>query len=132
MEIWITVLNSGDTDGLVRPEAYLTLNDGTAEQPIRLVADNPFGPDFPAGGREITSSARSISKRSAVTLVFRLIPKILSDPPRSQIINDIKKKPDLQGSVELRDIRNAGVRSGKSFPFPADGSESSLDGLSQD
>jgi hypothetical protein len=120
LEIWVTVLNSGDTDGLIRPEASLALNDGTPKQPIKLISANRFSPVMQA--QDFPSSAVSIPKRSATTLVFKLIPKILSDPPRSQIINDIKKKSDLQGTLELLDIRNSPVDASKGFPFPPDGS----------
>lgn len=124
LEVWVTVLNGGDTDGLIRPEAALSLSDSNLQPlSIKLAPSDQFLSSPQEG---ITSSARSIPKRSSTTLVFRLTPQELDRDTRGHVVKDIRGMANLAGSVVLKDIRNSPISS-KQFAFPADDDDQKAD-----
>jgi hypothetical protein len=113
-----TVVNSGDTDGLlmsVTPH-YLILNKNSARLPIKLIGPYPYG--YALLHYSDSGAVVSVPKRGATTVTFMLDPSVLPEPPRSAVTALLKDAPpDLKGRIILKDMRDRDLES-KEFDFP--------------
>jgi hypothetical protein len=113
-----TVVNSGDTDGLlmsVTPH-YLILNKNSARLPIKLIGTYPYG--YALLHYSNSGAVVSVPKRGATTVAFLLDPSVLPEPPRSAVTALLKDAPpDLKGRIILKDMRDRDLES-KEFDFP--------------
>jgi len=101
LDILVIFLNSGNTDGLAKPDGVLELVDRPELIPITLYE----------------GTATRIEKRSMIEVRFRINEGEASPDQLKNLKELVKKKSSISGVIEVKDFHNKTIRS-RPFPFP--------------
>ncbi|ETX11405.1 hypothetical protein MUS1_11025 [Marinomonas ushuaiensis DSM 15871] len=110
-----TLLNSGDTDGLVKYKGLISIKNYGDQIPVEIKRDQ-IKPEFFGyfGGLDNFSSkskSTSISKRSMVELIFSISDENYNDKLVQEVRELVKTKRPLDINLSLTDFRNEKITS---------------------
>lgn len=102
VDIMVTLLNSGNTDGLIRSDGKIVISG--IDEPLDIIyQDDPKGG---LQGLDYTPAAIGIEKRSMISVTFSLDDSTTSPAALKTLRESVKNRARIEFSVELKDFRD--------------------------
>ena len=112
IELVVTFLNSGDTDGIVRPEGTINI-EGIGDSLVLGLAwpDSPFPAQTPFAGiySRLAPTSVTVSKRSLQTAMFHVIESRSPEEAMNDLEKRVLKDDTLSFKLQFEDIRGPNV-----------------------